>query len=138
MRAEEDAYNSLCAYTLARGDAAFIHQHVVDAYAAQRADQGTRPVKIAFALVGLYLLIERRFTGRQVQLVHMRLGHFKHEWPRFLLPEHRGALTAVEVMAAREGSERDAAIHSWCASVWASYAGHREAVADLLRGHGII
>jgi hypothetical protein len=35
---EEDAYHELCAYTLQRGDAAFIHQHVVDAFAAQRAD----------------------------------------------------------------------------------------------------
>jgi len=34
---EENAYHRLCAYTLQRGDATFIHQHVVDAFAAQRA-----------------------------------------------------------------------------------------------------
>ncbi len=52
---EQDPYDALCAYTLQRGDAEFIHQHVVDAHAAQRADESTRPMTLAFALLGLYL-----------------------------------------------------------------------------------
>lgn len=32
---EPDAYNQLRCYTLVHGDPAFIHQHVVDAFAAQ-------------------------------------------------------------------------------------------------------
>jgi hypothetical protein len=38
-----DAYDELCAYTLSSGDPAFIHQHVVDAFAAQRASAAGRP-----------------------------------------------------------------------------------------------
>lgn len=138
MSTEEDAYNSLCAYTLSRGDANFIHQHVVDAYAAQSADEQSKPIRVAFALVGLYLLVERQFSGRQVQRAHMQFGRHKRAWPVFVLPPARGSVTAVDVMAAREGPERDDAIHAWCASVWAAYSESREAVADLLRQHGII
>ena len=135
---EEDAYNSLCAYTLAHGDAAFIHQHVVDAFAAQHADERSKPIKITFALVGLYLLVERHYSGRQVQRVHMRLAQTKHTWPTFVLPAERGSVTALDVMAAREGPERDDAIMAWCASVWAAYVESREPVAALLRQHRII
>ena len=39
MSADEDAYNELCCYTLTHGDPAFIHQHVVDAFAVQTADE---------------------------------------------------------------------------------------------------
>jgi len=43
MSADVDAYHELCAYTLSLGDAEFIHQHVVDAFAAQDATPSTRP-----------------------------------------------------------------------------------------------
>jgi hypothetical protein len=135
---EERAFDLLCAYTLTKGDAAFIHQHVVDAFAAQHADERTKPIKITFALVGLYLLVERQVSGKQVQRVHMQLAKRKQAWPGFALPEDRGALTAVEVLAAGEGAARDAAIHQWCRSVWAAYSGSRETVAALLRERGII
>jgi hypothetical protein len=138
MSAELDAYHALCAYTLTRGDAAFIHQHVVDAFAAQQATEQDKPIKITFALAGLYLLIERRFSGRQVQRAHMQLARRKQQWPRFALPTNRGAITAVDVLNTSASLERDAAIHAWCASVWASYAESRETVAALLRQHAII
>ena len=83
---EDEAFDLLCAYTLGRGDAAFIHQHAVDAFAAQQADPITKPIKITFALVGLYLLVERRVSGKQVQRIHMQLGRRKHPWPAFTLP----------------------------------------------------
>jgi len=67
---QHEAYDALCAYTLTRGDAAFIHQHVVDAFAAQSADEATKPITLTFALVGLYLHVERQFTGREVQRAH--------------------------------------------------------------------
>jgi hypothetical protein len=34
-------------------DPSFIHQYVVDAFAAQQADEQTKPMKLTFALVGL-------------------------------------------------------------------------------------
>lgn len=49
---EPAAYDELQAYTLAHGDPAFIHQHVVDAWAAQHADEETKPIALTFALVG--------------------------------------------------------------------------------------
>ena len=51
----EDAYHELCYYTLAHRDPSFIHQHVVDAFAAQHADEKTKPIKLTFALVGALL-----------------------------------------------------------------------------------
>jgi len=35
MNHEQEIYTELSYYTLAHGDAAFIHQHVMDAFAAQ-------------------------------------------------------------------------------------------------------
>jgi hypothetical protein len=138
MILDEEAYHQLCAYTLTRGDAAFIHQHVVDAYAAQHADEATKPIAITFALIGLYLLVEHGTTGRQVQRVHMQLGRQQHAWPVFSLPQDRGAVTAVDVIGAPEGPERDRAIHDWCRSVWTAFSTNRGIVAELLKRHGVL
>jgi len=132
------AYHELCAYTLSHGDPEFLHQHVVDAFAAQHASVASKPIGVTMALVGLYLHAERGLTGRQVQRVHMQLARRPRQWPAFILPDDRGSMTAVEVMAAPEGPERDGQIHAWAASVWQAFAGHREAVAELLREHGIV
>ena len=137
MTSEQDAFNALCAYTLALGDAAFIHQHVVDAFAAQHADEHSKPIKVTFALVGLYLHVERQWSGKQVQRAHMRLARPRYSWPAFSLPRERGSMTVVDVMEAPEGPERARAIDGWCASVWAAFAGSRTTVAELLRRHGI-
>jgi hypothetical protein len=137
MTPERDAYDGLCAYTLARRDAEFIHQHVVDAFTAQRADDKTKPIALVFALVGLYLLVERGRSGKQVQDVHMRLGRRRRTWPACPLPRERGSITAVDVLNAREGPERDKAIHAWCRDVWAAYAGSHRAVADVLQTYSI-
>jgi hypothetical protein len=68
-----DAFHTLAFYTLAHPDPAFIHQHAVDAFAAQSADEETRPITLVFALVGLYLLMEKGYSGREVQRAHMRM-----------------------------------------------------------------
>jgi hypothetical protein len=135
---EQEAYHELQCYTLTHGDPAFIHQYVVDAWMAQHADAGTKPIGITFALVGLYLHLEHGFTGRAVQLAHMKLGRTKQRWPPFVLPSDRGAMTARDVMAAPTGPARDRAIDAWAASVWAPFQGSRPTVAALLRQHGVI
>jgi len=129
---EREAYEELCAYTLSHGDPRFIHQHVVDAFAAQHADENSKPIGLTFALVGLYLHVERQFTGRQVQRTHMALARKKRAWPRFPLPAGRGAITAVDVMAAAEGDARDQAIDRWCAAVWKEFGESRAEVIALL------
>jgi hypothetical protein len=135
---EEEAYNELCAYTLAHAtkNASFIHQHVVDAYAAQRADGRSKAIRVMFALVGLYLHVERRFSGKQVQRVHMELARRRRSWPKVPLPHERGAVTAASVIGAPAGPERDKAIDAWCACVWAAYAGTRQTIVDLLDEYG--
>src|SRR5262249_34900967 len=71
MTVEERDYHELCYYTLAHGDPSFIHQHVVDAFAAQNSGEHDKPIRLTFALVGLYLHVERGLSGRQVQRAHM-------------------------------------------------------------------
>ena len=131
------ACEELQCYTLARGDSTFIHQHVVDAWAAQQADLHTKPIALTFALVGLYLHLELGFTGRQVQQAHMALSRRSKHWPPFQLPQERGAVTAITVMEAPSGPERDRAIDDWCASVWNAFRDSHHAVAELLKQHGI-
>jgi uncharacterized protein DUF5946 len=135
---DDDAYHELAAYTLSHGDPAFVHQHVVDAHGAQHATADDKPIRLAFALIGLYLQLERGFTGRQVQRVHKLLGDRTHSWRTFPLPANRGAMTAADVMAVPDGPARDAAIEAWCRSVWSAYAASKPAVEALLRDHGVI
>lgn len=136
---QQEAYHAVSAYTLehARTDPAFIHQHVVDTYTLQRAGPGTKPIAIVFSLVGLYLHAERGLTGRQVQLVHMKLAQEKHAWPELALPASRGDVTSVDVLATRPGPERNDAVHAWCASVWNAFSESRPRIVALLKEHGI-
>ncbi len=138
MTPEENAYHELSAYTLTHGDLTFIHQHVVDAWAAQHAVAGGKPIGLAFALAGLFLHLERSFSGRQVQRAHMTMARRKREWPAFAMPAERGSITAIDVMAAPEGPERDKAIDDWCRSVWEAFAVNRPAIEALLREYAII
>lgn len=138
MSAEQDAYHQLCAYTLTHGHPDFIHQHVVDAWMAQHAGEGDKPIGLTFALAGLYLHLEKRFSGRRVQRAHMEMARSKRQWPVFALPGERGSITAVDVMAAPQGPARDQAIDDWCRSVWAAFSAHRPAIEALLRGYGLV
>ena len=138
MTSERDAYDELQCYTLAHSDPRFIHQHVVDAWAAQHADEQTKPIALTFALVGLYLHVEKGFSGRQVQKMHMQLAQRKRNWPSFPLPRDRGSVNASLVIATAAGPERDQAIDAWCASVWEAFRESHEAVAELLKQRGIV
>lgn len=135
MSAEQDAYDQVRYYTLSLGDPAFIHQHVVDAFVAQHADENTKSIAIAFALVGLYLHVEKGFTGQQVQRAHMELAKEKRAWPAFKLPVDRGSMKVVDVAAVPAGPERDRAIHEWCVSVWRACSEQHSSVTELLRSY---
>src|SRR2546423_5435861 len=131
MASELDAYHELCAYTLTHGDAEFIHQHVVDAFAAQRATPSSKPIGVTFALVGLYLHVEKQYSGRHVQRVHMQLARRKRTWPTFVLPPNRGAMTAVDVMAAPARPEGGRAIPEWGGTPLEAVAAERPAGGGL-------
>ena len=138
MCAADDAKAELWAYTLARGDSAFVHQHAVDALSAQQADGRTTPMQLTFALVGLYLHVERGYTGRQIQQVHAALARRRPStWPAFVLPLSRGTVRAADVVDTPAGPARDAAISAWCADIWAAYRDCRDVVVDFLRTRDI-
>jgi hypothetical protein len=132
-----ESYHELCCYTLVHHDPVFIHQYVVDAFAAQDASETDKPMRLAFALVGLYLLVEKGHTGRQVQQAHMQLARRKQSWPTFPLPQDRGSMTADDVLVAPPGPERDRLIHDWCASVWDAFRNSHSRVIELLKQNGI-
>ncbi len=100
MDADKELYNELSLYTLMHKEPSFIHQHVVDAFAAQYTTEHSKPITVFFALVGLYLHAERDFTGRQVQREHVRLGRTRKSWPRLVAPSQKGTITVAEVVAA--------------------------------------
>lgn len=126
-------FHILSCYTLSLKDPLFIHQHVVDAFAAQSADESTKNITVSFALIGLYLHIERNFSGKEVQNAHIKLGRRKKNWPKFVLPDERGNITVHDVLAVPEGPKRDLAIEDWCASVWQAYSHCHNWVTKLVR-----
>lgn len=127
-----EAYHQLSYYTLSHKDPGFIHQHIVDAFAAQTAEEKTKPIALTFALVGLYLMFEKGFTGKQVQEMHMKMAQYKKEWPTFKLPDFRGEITVMDVLSTPPGEARDTKIKDWCKSVWYAYKESHQKIADLL------
>ncbi len=130
----QDAFNELSYYTLAHPDKIyFIHQHIVDAWQAQTADPYTKPIGLIFSLAGLYLCVEKKYSGRQVQLVHMKMAQNKKEWPKIDLPDHRGSITVTDVLKTAPGDKRDLMIRDWCDSVWKAYRNCHETIAALVK-----
>jgi hypothetical protein len=128
----QDQFHELSFYTLAHPDMIyFIHQHVVDAYQAQTADENTKPIALTFSLIGLYLFLEKGYTGREVQQAHVKLSKNKKTWPHFELPDNRGEITVANVLTEDAGENRDLMITEWCRSVWQAYKDSHQAV-DLL------
>ena len=124
--------NELTYYTLAHGDPAFIHQHVVDAYGAQHVRQSASTIGAAFALAGLYLAVERDFTGRQVQKMHILMARASKQWPRFAPPDPLGPLTVADALTGEPGPTRDQAIMRWCASVWTDWSAEQARVRAMV------
>lgn len=125
-----EKFGELSAYTLARGDPRFIHQHAVDAWQAQHAVITKSNIGIAFSLLGLYLALEKNYTGRRVQLAHMQLSRPKRDWGDFQIPRERAKLTVLDVLQAEPGPPRDARLMEWAAAVWATWTGARAWTID--------
>ena len=134
MPSEQDLYNDLALYTLELRDPEFIHQHIVDAFAVQHAGPVSKPIAIVFGLTGLYLYLEKGFTGRQVQQAHMRLARKRNHWSAPPIPRERSAKIGVaDVLAAEPGPERHAVIRGWCEAVWQDWQHARREIAALAR-----
>ena len=117
-----DVYHQLSVRTLQRGDAGFLHQHAVDAYAAQHRGATSKPIGVFFALAGLYLALERGYNGREVQLAHLRMAKGDRNWPVFDPPRERGEVNVLGV----DDLDRD--LPRWMASVWAAWSHERDRV----------
>lgn len=130
---EQGLFHELGYYTLAHPDPHyFIHQLAVDAFTAQHADEHTKAVAITFALAGLYLVVEKGYSGKEAQLAHMAMAKKKTEWPVFELPTERGSITIKDVLAHEPGAGRDEMIRAWCREVWRCYASQRAKLLPLL------
>ena len=132
-RTKLDMFHELSCYTTSYRDPEFIHQYAVDAFALETANEKTKAIKVTFALIGLYLHIEKNFTGKEVQNAHVTLGKRRKTWPKFILPEKRGAIGVKNVMDCPEGSKRNRVIEDWCLSVWLAYSNCHEDVKKLVR-----
>jgi hypothetical protein len=69
------AYDEVYVYTMGRPG--FILQHVVDTFAVQTANENSKPIGVVFGLVGLYLRVEKQFSGHEVQKAHSHFGRRK-------------------------------------------------------------
>jgi hypothetical protein len=132
-------FSDLSCYTVSKQDAAFIHQHAVDAYEAQHSGGKTRNITVAFGLIGLFLALERGFTGKQVQIAHMQIARVRKDWPRLDPPGHPAPITVLDVLLEKTDDGRDRMIREWMAAVWDSWSDRHEWVGSttegLLSGH---
>lgn len=131
MPSDQELFDELSFYTLAHGDPAFIHENSADAFRAQHVDPTTKPMAVVFAVMGLYLYLEKNFTGRQVQLAHMRMARQQKSWPHLRRPTRQASLTVADVVATEPGPERDAMIRQWCAAVWEIWRESRSQIVAL-------
>lgn len=137
MLPEQDLLNQfhqLSYYTLSHQGKDFIHQHVVDAITSQCATETTKPITLFFALAGLYLFLEKNYTGKQVQNAHVQKSNKTKNFPSFHLPAFRGGITVTDVLNCEPDIERDNQIKKWCAAVWNAYKDEREKVIAFTEG----
>jgi hypothetical protein len=128
-----ESFAELAYYTLSHQDMKyFIHQHFVDAWQAQQADGHTRPIALIFSLAGLYLFLEKNFTGRDVQEAHIRMARNKVRWPAITLPSNRGEINIENVLACSPGKDRDEMITRWCTAVWDAYKDEQQTIRILV------
>jgi len=127
----EEQYNELAFYTLSHRSSEFIHQHIVDAFALQTADETTKPIKIVFALAGIYLHVEKKYTGKQVQMAHIEMTKKSKIFPPIVLPENRGKITISDILKATDGNEKDQKINEWCVSVWNAFSAQHQTIMSL-------
>ena len=72
-------------------------------------------------MIGLYLLVEKNYTGKQVQNAHVTLSYQSKNFKPISLPEYRGETHIEDVLNSLPGKQRDELIYQWCKSVWGAY-----------------
>ncbi len=126
-------YLQLSYYTLSRGDTYFIHQLIVDTYCAQHFGPDVKPIAITFAVIGLYLVNEKKYTGKQVQNVHITLAgkNKAKNWPQLHPPNEKATLSVEDVLEAPD-DQKDEMIKKWCQAVWKTWKPQEDVIANTL------
>lgn len=127
-----ELYWKLSFYTLSLRDDFFIHQYIVDAYAAQHASIQTKPIKTAFALFGLYLAIEHGYTGKEVQNAHIFLASKNKNWPKFIPPKVKSTLNVLDVIK-KSDDKKEEMIKQWMSDVWNSWKENHTEISKLVK-----
>jgi len=108
------------------------HQLSVDAYGAQHAGRPTTPIRLGYALAGLWLALEHGFSGDEVRVIHHSMGHAEEWWPAFEPPAGRARITVHDVaeQGVRIGSSTGhaTATRAWAEDVWGTWTEQRPQV----------
>jgi len=126
-------YNELSLYTLSLNDKGFIHQNIVDTFIAQNADSNTKNIALFFSVIGLYLYIEKGYSGKEIQDLHTKIANTKKELPKLKIPKEKATITISNVLEARSEIERNEKIKEWSASVWEIFKDQKDIIENFLR-----
>ena len=127
-----DLFCKLSAKTMSLHDTEFIHQTAIDSYQAQHAGGINKNISVAFGLIGLYLALERGYSGREVQKAHMVLANRFKDWPKFEPPTREWQMTVQDILQAKSDSEYREKIRLWAKSVWEKWQSDRDRIIELV------
>ena len=126
----DELYNQLAFYTLSHNGNDFIHQHLVDAYTIQTANENTKPIAIIYALAGIYLHVVENYTGKEVQEAHLKMSKKSKVFPIITLPDNRGAIKISDIIKIDNPAEKDIAIHKWCETIWQAFSEQHKVIIE--------
>jgi hypothetical protein len=127
-------YHELSANFIMSPDLTFRTQHAVDAYGAQHSGSRVKNIRTAFSLIGLYLAVEREYTGRQVQQAHMELAKRNIKWSSFILPIRPYALSVADVLGVVEAN-RNEMLMEWSKNVWDTWEEYHEWTRNICKSY---
>jgi len=110
-----------------------VHQLTVDTYAVHHAG-GPHPDKsVGVHLSGLYLVHVRGVAPTSVAPLRQQLATNVKSWPHFDPPPMPQSITVFDVAMASSPQEHAERVREWSAAVWAAWAPHHAAVAELVQ-----
>jgi hypothetical protein len=107
-----------------------LHQLTEDAYGAQHAGPRVPAIGMAFALIGLHLVLDAGWSGTAVRAAHQYLAAHYKNWPRFTAPGQPAVLTVAHVAGSPTPEVHASRVRAWAASVWESWSTEHQAVRE--------
>jgi len=126
-----EMFMKLSGYIAQGYDEEFIQQMSIDTYEAQHAGGTTKNIAGAFGLIGLYLSLEKGFSGKEVQRAHMDLANRSKEWPRFGPSPSKWKMTVKNVVDAGPKKSKKM-IHLWAKATWKEWEFEKERIIGLM------